>query len=104
MYNRAGEIPKKNCNTLSKWSLYLVMAMQTNKSINHGKRFQFGFIFFWEVLPQYKIEKLASPNLTFPFDYNLLILPVDEEFKVCPTTFIVKILKSRGTSAYWPWS
>jgi len=48
----------------------------------------------------FKIEKLTSPNLTFPFDYNLLILPVDEEFKVCPTTFIVKILKSRGTSVY----
>jgi len=50
----------------------------------------------------FKIEKLTSPNLTFPFDYNLLILPVDEEFKVCPTTFIVKILKSRGTSVYSP--
>ena len=50
--------------------------------------------------PQYKIEKLTSPNLTFPFDYNLLILPVDEEFKVCPTTFTVKILKSKGTSGY----
>ena len=49
---------------------------------------------------QYKIEKLTSPNWTFPFDYNLLILPVDEEFKVRPTTFIVKILKSRGTSVY----
>ena len=79
--------------------------MQANKSeIKSCKRFQFGFLFFWEVLPQYKIEKLTSPNLTFPFDYNLLILPVDEEFKVCPTTFIVKILKSRGTSVYWPWS
>ena len=41
--------------------------------INLGKRFQFGFLFFWEVLPQYKIEKLTSPNKTFPFDYNLLI-------------------------------
>ena len=51
-------------------------------------------------IPQYKIEKLTSPNLTFPFDYNLLILPLDEEFKVCPTTFIVKILKPRGTSVY----
>ena len=31
---RAGEIPKKIHNTLSKWSLYLVMAMQTDKSEN----------------------------------------------------------------------
>ena len=53
---------------------------------------------FSVVCPQYKIEKLTSPNLTFPFDY--ILLPVDEEFKVCPTTFIVKILKSRGTSVY----
>ena len=32
--SRAGEIPQKIHNTLSKWSLYLVMAMQTNKSEN----------------------------------------------------------------------
>ena len=102
MFIRAGEIPQKIHNTLSKWSLYLVMAMQTNKSENKSwQAVQFGFLFFLQVLPQYKIEKLASPNLTFPFDYKLLILPkVDEEFKVCPTTFIVKNLKSRGTSVY----
>ena len=47
--------------------------------------FSLDFYFFCEVLPQYKIEKLTSPNLTFPFDYNLLILPVDEEFKVHST-------------------
>ena len=31
--------------------------------------------------------------MTFPFDYNLLIFLLDEEFMVCPTTFIVKISK-----------
>ena len=46
------------------------------------------------------MKKLTSPNMTFPFDYNLLFLLVDEEFMVCPTTFIVKILKIRGTSVY----
>ena len=37
---------------------------------------------------QYKIEKLTSPNMTFPFfDCNLLILLLDEEFMVTsPTT------------------
>ena len=34
LYTRAGEIPEKIRNTLSKWSLYLVMAMQSNKSEN----------------------------------------------------------------------
>ena len=27
------------------------------------------------------------------FDYNFLVLLVDEDFMVCPTTFIMKILK-----------
>ena len=36
------------------------------------------------------MKKLTSPNMTFPFDYNLLILPVVEEFIVCPTTFKAK--------------
>ena len=34
--------------------------------------------------------------MTFPFDYNLLILLVDEEFMVCPTTFIVKTRELPG--------
>ena len=78
------------------------MAMQTNKSKNKSWQAVSVWIsvFLRGKLPQYMIEKLASPNLTFPFDYNLLILPVVEEFKVFPTTFIVKILKPRGTSVY----
>ena len=95
--SRAGEIPQKIQNTLSKWSIYLVMAMQTNKSENKS----------WQAVSVWIsifLRGTSSPNLTFPFDYNLLILPVVEEFKICPTTFIVKILKSRGTSVYWPWS
>ncbi len=74
--------------------------MQTNKSENKSWQAVSVWISIFLRVPQYKIEKLTSPNLTFPFDYSLLILPVDEEFKVCPTTFIVKILKSRGTSVY----
>ena len=62
--------------------------------------FSLDFYFFCEALLQYKMKKLTSPNMTFPFDYNLLILLVDEEFMVCPTTFIVKIWKIRGTSVY----
>ena len=44
--------------------------------------------------------EIHTLNMTFPFDYNLLILLVDEEYMVCPTTFIVKISKIRGTSVY----
>ena len=40
------------------------------------------------------MEKLTSPNMTFPFDCNLLFLLVADEFMVCLTTFIVRILKS----------
>ena len=65
-----------------------------------ASRFSLDFYFLRGISTQYKIEILTSPNMTFPFDYNLLILPVDEGFKVCPTTFTVNILKSRGTSVY----
>ena len=41
-----------------------------------------------------------GPNLTLLFNYNFLVVLVDEEFMVCPTTFIMKILKFRGTSGY----
>ena len=34
LISRAGEIPPKIQNTLSKWSIYLIMAMQSNKSEN----------------------------------------------------------------------
>ena len=49
---------------------------------------------------QYSLSKITSPNLILLFDYNFLVLLVDEEFMVCPTTFIMKILKFRGTSSY----
>ena len=49
---------------------------------------------------QYSLSKITSPNMILLFDYNFLVLIVDEEFMVCPTTFIVKILKFRGTSGY----
>ena len=49
---------------------------------------------------QYSLSKITSPNLILLFDYNFLVLLVDEEFMVCPTTFIMKILKFRGTSGY----
>ena len=49
---------------------------------------------------QYKTKKLTSPNLIIPFDYNLFILVVDYAYMICPTTFTVKISKSRGTSVY----
>ena len=49
---------------------------------------------------QYSLSKITSPNLTLLFDYNFLVLLVDEEFMVCPTTFTLKILKFRGTSGY----
>ena len=62
--------------------------------------FSLDLYFFCEALLQYKMKKLTSPNMTFPFDYKLLILLVDEEFMVCPTTFTLKILKFRGTSGY----
>ena len=52
---------------------------------------------------QYSLSKITSPNLILLFDYNFLVLLVDEDFMVCPTTFIMKILKFRGTSGYWPW-
>ena len=59
------------------------MAMESKKSENKSWQAVSVWIsIFWEVLPQYKIENLSSPNLTFPFDYNLLILQVDEEVKV----------------------
>ena len=48
----------------------------------------------------YKTKKLTSPNLIISFDYNLLILVVAYAYMVCPTTFTVKISKSRGTSVY----
>ena len=62
--------------------------------------FSLDFYFLRGTSTQYKIEKLTRPNMTFPFDYNLLILLADDESKVCPTTFIVKISKFRGTSVY----
>ena len=34
-----------------------------------------------------------QPNRIITFDYNLLILVVEHAYMVCPTTFIVKILK-----------
>ena len=49
---------------------------------------------------QYSLSKITSPNLVLLFDYNFLVLIVDEEFMVCPTTFIMKNLKFRGTSGY----
>ena len=54
------------------------------------------FGFFLDLLGvrlQYKPRHLTSPNLMIPFDYNLLILVVEHAYMVCPTTFIVKILK-----------
>ena len=45
-------------------------------------------------------EKLTSPNLVIPFDYNIFILVVDYAYMVCPTPFIVNISKYRGTSVY----
>ena len=49
---------------------------------------------------QYSLSKITSSNLILLFDYNFLVLLVDEEFMVCPTTFIMNILKFRGTSGY----
>ena len=54
------------------------------------------FGFFLDLLGvrlQYKPRHLTSPNLMIQFDYNLLILEVEHAYMVCPTTFIVKILK-----------
>ena len=42
---------------------------------------------------QYKPRDLTSPNLMIPFNYILLIFVVEHAYMVCPTTFIVKILK-----------
>ena len=51
----------------------------------------------------YKMENLTSPNLTFPFDCNLLDLLLEHVCMVFATTFIIKMWKFRGTSLYWPW-
>ena len=42
----------------------------------------------WELKLQYKPKDLINP-----FDYNSLILVLEQAYMVCPTTFIVKILK-----------
>ena len=47
---------------------------------------------------KYNIKKLTSPNMRIPFDYNLLNLLVEKDYMVCPTTFIAKMSKFRGTS------
>ena len=52
---------------------------------------------------QYKTYPLTSPNFIIPFDYNLLILVVEHAYMVCPTTFIAKTSKFRGTSVNGPW-
>ena len=53
-------------------------------------------------LHYYKTKDLTSPNLIIPFDY-LLILAVEHADIVCPTTFIAKGLKFRGTSVTLSW-
>ena len=72
-----------------------------SKIINH-LRIAFK-VWGWRVL-QYKTEKLTSPIMTIPFDYNLIFLLVEHAYVVCPTTFMMKISRFRGTSVYWPWS
>ena len=58
-----------------------------------SNQFQFEVLRFMGVRLQYKPRALTSPNLMVPFDYNLILLVVKHAYIVCPTIFIVKILR-----------
>ena len=71
----------------------LVMVDPNEIDLETSNQILVGLLTFLGVPLQYKTKTLTSPNFIIPFDCNLLILVVEHAYMICPTTFIVKIIK-----------
>ena len=69
----------------------ILKAITTSSLIPNSKNCHWG---------KYKVKYLTSPNMTISFYWKLLILVVEHAHIICTSTFLVKILKYRGTSIY----